>query len=94
MFTVINRLQCPASYAEHLERAFTHAGTMQEVKGFVDFHFLKNSRESEPLEYIALTNWQSREAYEAWTKSESFQRSHPGGDSPVTATLDTYHVLA
>lgn len=95
MFAAINRLRCPASYAEHLERAFRHAGNLQGVPGFVGIQFLKNTREGEPLEYLALTTWESRRAYETWTKSESFSRAHRAatGESPVTATLDTYEAV-
>jgi heme-degrading monooxygenase HmoA len=96
MFVAVNRLRCPAGYAEHLERAFRQAGNLQGVPGFMAFQFLKNTREGEPLEYLALTTWESRDAYEAWTKSESFSRTHrgAGGESPVTASLDQYELLA
>jgi heme-degrading monooxygenase HmoA len=96
MFVAINRLRCPASYAEHLERAFRHAGNLQGVQGFVSFRFLRNTREGEPLEYLAETTWESRAAYEAWTRSESFARAHRAGDgdSPLSASLETYEDLA
>ncbi|HWE63303.1 MAG TPA: antibiotic biosynthesis monooxygenase [Chloroflexota bacterium] len=97
MFMVINRLSCAPEYAEHLERAFKHAGNMQGVPGFILFQFLKNTAEDGARIYIALTQWESQTAYEAWTRSESFQRAHSGtgsSQSPVTATLETYEVLA
>lgn len=99
MFVVMNRLSCPPEYAEHLERAFRHAGNMQNVPGFTLFQFLKNTREAPTdgrLEYIALTQWEGRAAYEAWTKSESFRAAHAGGSgaSPVTATLESYETLS
>ena len=96
MFVVMNRLTCPPEYAEHLERAFRQAGNMQGVPGFLLFQFLKNTQQEGALTYIALTQWEDRAAYEAWTKSESFARAHSGaggGSSPVTARLETYEVL-
>ena len=95
MFAAINRIHCPAAAAEHLERAFQHAGNLENVPGFVAFQFLKNTREGEPLEYLALTTWESRAAYEAWRKSEAFSQAHggAGGEGSVTASLDTYEVL-
>jgi heme-degrading monooxygenase HmoA len=95
MFIAMNRLICPPEYAEHLERAFRHAGNMQGVPGFLLFQFLKKTDEHGVLTYIALTQWEERSAYEAWTRSESFQRAHAGagGQSPVSATLETYEVL-
>ena len=41
MYVVMNRLACPISYAEHLERAFRHAGNLQGVPGFASFKFLR-----------------------------------------------------
>lgn len=95
MFIAMNRLTCPPEYAEHLERAFRHAGTMQGVPGFLLFQFLKNTNEDGAPRYIALTQWEHRAAYDAWTRSESFQRAHgsTSGQSPVSATLETYEVL-
>jgi heme-degrading monooxygenase HmoA len=96
MFIAMNRLSCPPKYAEHLERAFKHAGNMQGVPGFLLFQFLKQVDQEDALTYIALTQWDDRAAYEAWTRSESFQRAHigaGGGQSPVQATLELYDVL-
>ena len=98
MFMVMNRLSCPPEYREHLERAFSHAGNLQGVPGFVLFHFLKNTAEMPEggrLEYLALTQWESRAAYEAWVKSESFRAAHTdhGGAGPVTSALETYEAL-
>ena len=94
MFVTMNRISCPKDYAEHLERAFIHAGNMQGVPGFLLFQFLKNSSEGERVEYLALTQWESHSAYEGWTRSESFQRAHQGaGDSPVSSVLETYTLV-
>jgi len=94
MFVAMNRISCPKDYAMHLEQAFAHAGSMQGVPGFLVFQFLKNSSEGERVEYLALTQWESQAAYEGWTRSESFQRTHPGaGDSPVSAVLETYTLV-
>lgn len=96
MFITMNRLGCPPEYAGHLERAFRHAGNMQGVPGFLLFQFLKQADQDGARTYIALTQWEDRAAYEAWIRSESFQRAHAGADgqSPVHATLETYEVLA
>jgi heme-degrading monooxygenase HmoA len=97
MFAVINRLKSPPDYGVHLERAFRHAGNMQDIPGFVGYQFMRNTRELKPgdiLEYVALTYWDSREAYVAWTKTEAFSRAHQRTEnSPVTAAVDTYDVL-
>jgi heme-degrading monooxygenase HmoA len=97
LFISMNRLQCPETYAEHLERAFKHAGNLESVPGFVLFQFLKQANDDGTLLYVALTQWESREAFEAWLKSESFKSAHSGpgasGASPVTSTTEAFEVL-
>lgn len=96
MFVALNRLTCTLEYAEHLERAFAHAGQMDGVPGFKRFQFLRSAWEGEERTYIAVTEWEDRAAYEAWTRSESFSRSHRGsGDaSPIQATLELFETLS
>jgi heme-degrading monooxygenase HmoA len=95
MMVVINRLLAPREYAEHLEQAFRHAGNMSGVPGFRSFSFLRNRRDGNDVEYVALTMWESQEAYQAWLKSESFARAHSEARAvgPVTSTLELYDVL-
>lgn len=97
MFIAMNRLQCAAEYGEHLERAFKHAGNMDGVPGCTRFQFMKQAKDDGTVLYVALTEWESRAAYEAWLKSDSFGRAHGGpagkGDSPVTSSTETFDVL-
>jgi heme oxygenase (staphylobilin-producing) len=97
MFVVMNRLRSRRDHAAHLERAFRHAGNLQGVPGFIGFQFLREVRNAEQdgaVEYVAMTQWQDRAAYEAWIKSEAFTRAHQGTEnSPISASLDIYEVL-
>ena len=95
MYVVMNRLACPISYAEHLERAFRHAGNMQGVPGFASFKFLRQDAD-DPAQrhYAAVTEWENKKGYEAWRKSESFERVHSGSESsPVVSSLECFDVL-
>lgn len=94
MFVVMNRLQVPADYAEHLERAFAHAGKMDGVQGCTGFQFLKRLGDGAGLEYVAVTTWTSQADFERWLKSEGFQRAHQGAGSPVTSVSESYEVLS
>jgi heme-degrading monooxygenase HmoA len=97
MFVVMNRLRCARGYAEHLERAFGHAGNMENVAGCAGFQFLRkldSASETDTVEYIALTTWRDEAAYTAWSKSESFAATGgSAGESPVTAIIECYEVL-
>lgn len=93
MHIAINRLRVPPEYAEHLERAFQHSsGSMRDVPGFRAFKFLKHERGGE---YLVVTEWDDRAAFEAWTQSEAFARAHAATNpnSPVKSELSVYEVL-
>ncbi|MGH2411256.1 MAG: antibiotic biosynthesis monooxygenase family protein [Chloroflexota bacterium] len=95
MFVAINRITAPAGAAEHLERAFAHAGNLQGIPGFAGFQFLRSTRAGDPLEYLAITHWETRAAFDAWTKSESFRQAHQGagGSGMPAARLETYETV-
>jgi heme-degrading monooxygenase HmoA len=95
MYVVMNRLVCGPSYAEHLERAFQHAGNMQGVPGFSSFQFLRQeSDETERRRFVAVTTWQDRESYERWLKSEAFAGAQSGtAGSPVESAVERYEAL-
>lgn len=98
MYVVMNRLQSTQSYASHLEQAFRSAGLMEGVPGFIRFQFLRRtqtSTEADTAEYVALTEWEHRQAYEAWRSSESFGHAHESVHSgPLSAVVECYEVLA
>ncbi|MAG35199.1 MAG: antibiotic biosynthesis monooxygenase [Dehalococcoidia bacterium] len=92
MIVVINRLHVAADYSSHLEQAFGNARRMDNVPGCLGFEFLRNEAGGE---YLVVTRWSDREAYEAWRASDSFQQAHSrtDPDSPVKAELGLYDVL-
>jgi heme-degrading monooxygenase HmoA len=95
MFVVINRITCSAASAAPLERAFTPAANLDGVPGFVGSRLLKKAPDAEPLEYLAMFEWESRAAFEAWRKSESFRQSTPGPAAPgmPVVTTETYETI-
>lgn len=64
------------------------------VPGFVEFALLKGDNAGE---YASHTVWESREAFEAWTRSESFVKAHRQGSvAGILAThpeLKTYEAV-
>jgi heme-degrading monooxygenase HmoA len=59
-----------ADFEEHWRQRETY---LPEVPGFVRFSLLRGD---EPGQYVSHSTWESREAFEAWTKSEPFRRAH------------------
>jgi heme-degrading monooxygenase HmoA len=93
----MNRLRCAAEYGSTLERAFRHAGNMDGVPGCLLFQFLKQVETDGSLLYVALTQWESQDAFEHWRKSEAFGRAHEGpaasGTGPVSSSTEAFEVL-
>ncbi len=65
-----------ADFEEHWRKRETH---LHEVPGFVRFALLRGD---EPGQYVSHSSWESREAFEAWTKSEAFRQAHAQARTP------------
>ena len=65
------------------EQEFEEVGRIRDtfldgVPGFERFQLLRGpTNESETL-YISHSTWESREAFEDWTRSEAFRKAHGG----------------
>lgn len=75
LYVVMNRIPVQPQYAEAFEARFRdRAGEVDRMPGFIRTLVLRPEAEDDP--YVVLTFWESREAFEAWTKSEAFTRGH------------------
>ena len=72
MITVANRMYVSPKYREQFEQRFRQrAGLVDGMPGFLANHVLRPTKEGEP--YVVLTFWDSREAFEAWTRALAAQ---------------------
>ena len=79
MFIAMNQFQVdPLRGAEFEEVWRSRESYLDENPGFVHFALLKGD---EAGDYISHSTWESREAFLAWTQSDSFKRAH-GGTMP------------
>lgn len=82
MFIAINRLKVQPGTGGQLEERFAQPGGLEETDGFVRFQLLRRSwrphGEADHEEYLAMTEWRSKDDFLAWTKSEAFKRAHSG----------------
>jgi len=80
MFIAMNHFQVnperAAEFEEHWRRRETH---LAEVPGFRRFALLRGE---EPGHYVSHSTWESRDAFEAWTRSEAFRRAHAQARTP------------
>ncbi|HWT02672.1 MAG TPA: antibiotic biosynthesis monooxygenase [Pyrinomonadaceae bacterium] len=94
MVVVMNRIPVAEGREQEFEQTFTERDrAVDQVPGFVDLQVL---RPSEGRTYVVMTRWKSREAFDAWTKSEAFISAHRK-QSPGLAenrpTLEIYEVF-
>jgi heme-degrading monooxygenase HmoA len=83
LFIAMNRF----SIAEGREQVFedlwrNRDSRLEGVPGFHEFHLLRGASEDGATLYASHTVWESREAFEAWTKSESFRKAHARARAP------------
>ena len=77
MFIAMNRFRIARGAEDTFEELWrTRDSQLDGVPGFREFHLLRGpSGESETL-YASHTVWDSRDAFEAWTRSEAFRKAH------------------
>lgn len=79
MFVATNRFRVIPAEAPRFEQAWlTRESHLHELEGFIAFHLLKGPQAEDHILYASTTFWASREAFEAWTRSEQFRRAHAG----------------
>lgn len=74
MIVVMNRITVAEGREQDFEQTFVERDrAVDQMTGFIDLQVL---RPTEGRTYIVMTRWNSREAFEAWTKSEAFLAAH------------------
>lgn len=76
MFIAMNRFQVVPGRADEFERIWRERDTyLDGVPGFIRFALLRG----DDGEYVSHSMWASRGAFDAWTNSDSFRKSHAQG---------------
>jgi heme-degrading monooxygenase HmoA len=77
MFVAMNRFRVIKGQEEAFERVWRNRDTrLREMEGFVSFHLLRGPESEDHTLYASHSIWESREAFEAWTRSEQFRHAH------------------
>lgn len=77
MYIAMNRFKIKPSSAEAFELVWKNRKRrLDECEGYLSFHFLKGDCKDDHMLYISYTTWESREAFDAWTRSEQFKDVH------------------
>ena len=77
MFIAMNRFKIkPGCEEEFLAIWRERDSHLQDVPGFKQFNMLQGATNDEHTLFASHSEWESRDAFEAWTRSESFRKAH------------------
>jgi heme-degrading monooxygenase HmoA len=92
MFIAMNRFRVKKRSEETFERVWaTRDSYLHKVPGFVEFHLLEGPQAEDHTLYASHTVWQSKAAFEGWTKSEQFRAAHARAGNESTGPLYLEH---
>jgi heme-degrading monooxygenase HmoA len=92
MFIAMNRFRVRKGCEQAFEDVWLKRDSyLDRVPGFVEFHLLKGPDAEDHTLYSSHTVWQSKAAFEAWTKSEEFRRAHARAGNDTTGPLYLEH---
>lgn len=77
MFIAVNRIQITADEQDKMSHAFQHsAPNLKEFDGFLGFELWHE----ENGDLLAVSRWQSKEAFEQYIHSDMFKAHHGGSE--------------
>lgn len=89
MFIAMNRFRIARGSEELFEKLWRERESyLDGVPGFREFHLLRGPADDEATLYASHSVWESQEAFEAWTASESFQKAHRQARAPQGTYLE------
>jgi heme-degrading monooxygenase HmoA len=77
MFIAMNRFKiAPGREGDFISVWMNRETYLDAVPGFREFHLLEGPTTDEYTLFASHSIWESRDAFEAWTKSEAFRQAH------------------
>src|SRR3954469_14492441 len=77
MFIAMNRFRVKKGSEQAFEQVWLNRDSqLTKVPGFLEFHLLKGPEIEDYTLFSSHTLWQSKAAFEAWTKSDAFRQAH------------------
>lgn len=103
-FVAVNFIACAPAYRERFEQLFRNrAHAIDRAPGFRRMAVLRPEREGG--DYLVVSYWESREAFDGWRGSPEFMEGHRRGFEdvraarergeapPMTSRMETYEIL-
>ncbi|HYE35056.1 antibiotic biosynthesis monooxygenase [Methylocaldum sp.] len=77
MFIAMNRFKIALGKESEFVAIWRNRETyLDEVPGFREFHLLQGPTNEEHTLFASHSIWESKEAFEVWTRSEAFRKAH------------------
>lgn len=77
MYIAMNRFKIVPGHENAFIDIWRNRDTfLDDVPGFKEFHLLKGPDGDEYTLFASHSVWESRDAFESWTKSEAFRKAH------------------
>ena len=93
-FIAMNRFKVKKGSEDAFEKIWASRDSyLHRMAGFVEFHLLKGPEAEDHTLYSSHTTWESKAAFEAWTKSDEFRMAHAraGNEGSSSGTLYLEH---
>lgn len=88
MFIAMNRFSVALGAEGEFEQVWlTRDGHLKTVPGFESFHLLRGPAHEDHVLYASHTIWASKDAFEAWTRSDQFRMAHRSAGQTSTKSL-------
>lgn len=79
MFIAMNRFRIAKGREEDFIAVWRQREShLESVPGFREFHLLQGPSTDEHTLFASHSVWDSRQAFEDWTRSEAFRKAHAG----------------
>jgi heme-degrading monooxygenase HmoA len=92
MFIAMNRFRVKRGAEGAFEKVWLIRDSyLDRVPRFVEFHLLKGPEGEDHTLYASHSVWQTKAAFEAWTKSEEFRAAHARAGNDATGPLYLEH---
>lgn len=92
-YIAMNNFQIAAEQARLFEERWQRRRTFLEgTPGFESFQLLRGETHDGTIHYASHSTWASKEAFMAWTESESFVQAHRGEPLPKGMVLGAPHL--
>ncbi len=92
-YIAMNNFQIAAEQARLFEERWQRRRTFLEgTPGFESFQLLRRETHDGTMHYASHSTWASKEAFIAWTESESFVQAHRGEPLPKGMVLGAPHL--